>query len=119
MSTDRINVNTQAVRPVSVHDQQRPIDEAKKAEVAAPVVEQPEEVQSVDHVKEVARQLDAYLRSVSRSLEFRVDADSGRTIVTVRDAQTGDVIRQIPGEEVLRLAQMAHDDTIVLLRETA
>ena len=34
----------------------------------------------------------------------RIDQDSGRTIVTVKDKSTGEVVRQIPSEEVLRLA---------------
>jgi hypothetical protein len=67
----------------------------------------------------VAQRLEAYLTSVGRSLEFRVDAASGRTVLSVRDAQTGDLIRQIPGEEVLRLAEMAEDQTIVLVNERA
>ena len=70
-------------------------------------------------VKKVAQQLESYLRSVSRSLEFRIDAESGRTVVSVRDKETGDLIRQIPNEEVLRLAEAAQDQTIVLLNETA
>ena len=39
--------------------------------------------------------LDNFLRSVSRSLEFRRDA-SGTIVVTVRDLTTGEVIRQCP-----------------------
>jgi flagellar protein FlaG len=73
---------------------------------------------STETVKAVAAQLDAYMKSVSRALEFRVDAASGRTVVSVRDGQTGALIRQIPNEEVLRLAEMAHDETIVLVNET-
>jgi flagellar protein FlaG len=73
---------------------------------------------SFETVKAVAAQLDAYLKSVSRALEFRVDAASGHTVVSVRDAQTGELIRQIPNEEVLRLAEMAHDETLVLVNET-
>jgi flagellar protein FlaG len=38
-------------------------------------------------------------------LQFSVDSASGRTVVSVRDMATGDVIRQIPSEEALRLAQ--------------
>lgn len=68
-------------------------------------------------VEEVARRIDSYLRSVGRSIEFHVDGDSGRTVISVRDAETGDLIRQIPNEEVLRLAQMAADETVVLLDE--
>ena len=53
----------------------------------------------------VAAQLESYLESIGRSLQFSVDSASGRTVVSVRDRATGDVIRQIPSEEALRLAQ--------------
>jgi len=60
---------------------------------------------TIVEVKQAARQLETFMESMNRYLEFRVDEDSGRTIVTVKDKTTGDVIRQIPSEEVLRLAQ--------------
>ena len=69
--------------------------------------------------REVARQLESFLKRVSRSLEFHVDDASGRMVCSVRDAETGDLIRQIPNEEVLRLAELAHDETIVLVNERA
>lgn len=51
-----------------------------------------------------ARQIDSYLRSTGRSVQFSIDSESGRTVVSVRNATTGDVIRQIPSEEALRIA---------------
>jgi len=51
-----------------------------------------------------AAQIESYLRSNGRSLHFSVDTQSGMTVVSVKDAATGDVIRQIPSEEALRLA---------------
>jgi flagellar protein FlaG len=72
---------------------------------------------SEQRVQHAAERIEAYLKSVSRALEFRVDAGSGRTVVSVRDAETGDLIRQIPGDEVLRLAEMAEDQTVVLVDE--
>lgn len=39
-------------------------------------------------------------------LQFRVEKDLGRVVVSVIDAQDGKVLRQIPGEEVLRIARM-------------
>ncbi|MGH8241288.1 MAG: flagellar protein FlaG [Steroidobacteraceae bacterium] len=68
-------------------------------------------------IEAVARQLESFLKRVSRSLEFHVDDASGRMVCSVRDAETGDLIRQIPNEEVLRLAELAHDETIVLVNE--
>ncbi|MEQ8662361.1 MAG: flagellar protein FlaG [Gammaproteobacteria bacterium] len=44
-------------------------------------------------------------QNLQRSLQFHVDEDSGRTIITVIDKQTEEVIRQIPPEEVLSLAE--------------
>ena len=55
-------------------------------------------------VKQAARQLETFMQSMNRTLEFRVDQDSGRTVVTVKDKTTGETIRQIPSEEVMRLA---------------
>jgi flagellar protein FlaG len=66
-------------------------------------------------VRAAARQIDSYLRSVSREVEFRVDDESGVTIVTVRNTATGEVIRQIPNEEVLQLARRFTDRSGALL----
>lgn len=60
---------------------------------------------TMSEVKQAARQLETFMQSMNRYLEFKVDQDSGRTIVTVKDKSTGEVVRQIPSEEVLRLAQ--------------
>ncbi len=90
------------------------IDQAK---ADAPAAMHPPVVPSAQ-LEDIAKQLDSYIRSVSRSLEFKVDDASGRTIISVRDAETGDLIRQIPNEEALRFAQMAEEQTIVLLKET-
>jgi flagellar protein FlaG len=53
----------------------------------------------------VAERIRQYLRESGRELDFRVDADTKRTVVTVRDQTTGEVIRQIPSEEILRIAR--------------
>ena len=89
------------------------VDAVRKPE---PRAERP--VQAPDAARAVAKQIEAYLRSNGRSVEFSVDADSGRTIVSVRDKETGELIRQIPGDEVLRIAQ-AMKELTSLLDETA
>ena len=45
------------------------------------------------------------VQNFQRSLQFHVDEDSGRTIITVIDKETEEVIRQIPPEEVITLAE--------------
>ena len=42
-------------------------------------------------------------------LEFKVDDDSGRTVITVFHPETEEVIRQIPPEQALALAQQLRE----------
>jgi flagellar protein FlaG len=90
---------------------------ARDSEVGA-VVEKPTQLSPQEMnaaVRAAARQIDSYLRSVSREVEFRVDDESGVTVVTVRNTATGEVIRQIPNEEVLQLARRFTDRSGALL----
>lgn len=74
--------------------------------VVEKMARQPPPVQDVSAaVRAAAQQIDSYLKSVGRQVEFRVDDATGMTVVTVRETATGDVIRQIPNEEVLQLAR--------------
>ena len=49
--------------------------------------------------------LNETLAAARRNLSFRIDEGSGRTVITVVDAVTHEVVRQIPTEEVLALAR--------------
>lgn len=46
------------------------------------------------------------LPSLDYRLAFKIDESSGKVLVQVLDSITGQVVRQIPPEEMLRLAQM-------------
>lgn len=50
-------------------------------------------------------ELNQNAQSIRRSLRFDVDDDTGITVITVRDRETDEVIRQIPSEELLQLAR--------------
>jgi flagellar protein FlaG len=61
-------------------------------------------------------EINDYVQSVQRDLQFFVDEDSGVTVVRVRDKETGDLIRQIPEDIFLNLAQkLKEDNTLNLL----
>ncbi|NWO02278.1 MAG: flagellar protein FlaG [Idiomarinaceae bacterium] len=45
------------------------------------------------------------------NLEFNVNEELGRTIVKVVDSETGELIRQIPSEELLELAERIEEQT--------
>ena len=65
-------------------------------------------------IESVTRQIDSFLRSQNHQLQFRVDQGSGKMVVTVTDGETGEVIRQVPGEEALKMAQRIEDMTGLL-----
>ncbi|HEY6642624.1 flagellar protein FlaG [Povalibacter sp.] len=75
------------------------------ASVVGKLTQQPAPQDASSAVRAAAQQIDSYLKSIGREVEFRVDEESGTTVVTVRETATGDVIRQIPNEEVLQLAR--------------
>lgn len=73
-----------------------------------------------ERVQAAVAQMNEYIQSTQRDLNFRYDPDSGETVVRVMDRNTQEVIRQIPNEIFLRLAQqMAIDDQISLINAQA
>ena len=52
----------------------------------------------------VVEQLNQFIQQVSRNLQFSVDEATGKSLITVRDGQTEEVIRQIPAEHLVKLA---------------
>jgi flagellar protein FlaG len=72
---------------------------------------------TIPKMESVTRQIDTFLRSMNKSLQFRVDDASGRMVVSITDAETGEVIRQVPGEEALRMAERIDASIGALLDE--
>ncbi|MES2823655.1 MAG: flagellar protein FlaG [Pseudomonadota bacterium] len=56
-------------------------------------------------VKAAVAQMNEYIQSTQRDLHFSYDSNSGETVVKVLDRSTQEVIRQIPDEIFLRLAE--------------
>jgi flagellar protein FlaG len=74
---------------------------------------------AIPKIESVTRQIDSFLRSINKSVQFRVDQASGEMVVTIRDDSTGEVIRQVPGEDALRIAQRIEDSLSAMLDEKA
>lgn len=70
-------------------------------------------------VKKAAEQINEFIQSSSRNLQFSVDKTLNRIIVKVVDKETGEVIRQIPGEETLAIANSLDTPKGVLIQSKA
>ena len=57
----------------------------------------------------VARRLEQFLKDSGRDVEFRVDDAAHATVITVRRADTGEVVRQYPTEEALALLRRLNE----------
>lgn len=57
-----------------------------------------------EKIEAAVAQIASYVESLSRSLAIRVDERSGDFVVQVQDANTDEIIRQIPSEEVLAIS---------------
>jgi flagellar protein FlaG len=88
-------------RPAPAAD--RVVEQAKAPTSPAPEV--PAAAMPRRDLEAATAQIERYMRSSGRDLQFRVDDDSGRVVVSVRDSGTGELIRQIPSEAALRIAK--------------
>ena len=70
-------------------------------------------------IERAVKQINTYLTDSHRALNFQVHEASGRTIVRVVNPETGEVIRQIPSEEVLNLAAAIQSQGLQLINELA
>ena len=59
---------------------------------------------SVERIREMIRELEEALPAASNSLSFRVDEVLDRPVITVVDKNSGEVVRTLPSDEVLRVA---------------
>ncbi|MBY0419246.1 MAG: flagellar protein FlaG [Pararheinheimera sp.] len=76
---------------------------AKAEQKAEPNQAQP--TVTADELGEAVENINQFVNSQGRTLNFSVDEESGKPIVKVVDFETKEVIRQIPSEEVLTMAK--------------
>ena len=83
----------------------RAVDAPKESGKSLPPAgkEPPPPPEPVD-VKRAVEQIRSYLSSSQRSLQFREEESLGRPVMVVTNPETGEVIRQVPGEEVQKMA---------------
>ena len=87
-----------------------------KLQAPAPSQPPPERAKIEQIVKELKQLVDPI---VSNGLDFSIDDSTGKSIVRITDGETGELIRQIPSEEILAIAQSLDKMQGLLLRQKA
>lgn len=66
---------------------------------------------NAEKLKVAVQEIDKFVKSIQRNLEFSIDERSGQVVVKVIASDTGEVVRQLPSAEALKIAdslQNAH-----------
>lgn len=79
--------------PVSPSGKAAP-ETGKQAPVEAPAKEKAQ-----PDIEALTAKLNVASQSIGRDLRFKVDMDSGRSVIQVLDRDTGEIIREIPPEK--------------------
>jgi flagellar protein FlaG len=69
-----------------------------------------------DNLTQVANELTAMVSMMQKGLKFSVDEESGKQVIKVQDVSSGDIIRQIPSEEALKLAEKLSEVSGILMK---
>ena len=100
--------------------------QAEKAEpaVAKVKLQAPEKVdlgfdakEMRQNLQEAIERLNQQAKANGRDLSFQMDEEINRAIVTVRNIETGEVVRQIPSEKVIRMAHSLEEGKGLLFNE--
>lgn len=60
-------------------------------------------------LEQAVKHVSKHIQNVTRELNFSIDEELDRFVVTVLDQESGEVIRQIPTEDMLELAKSLAD----------
>ena len=99
-----------AMRPSAPASSQAPgssaiqIPETPKVLAPKPVAIKFDASEVRQNLQEAVSMLNQQVASTKRGLGFQIDDAVGGPVVTVRSSETGEVIRQIPNEVVVRVA---------------
>ena len=64
---------------------------------------------SAEHIENAVSKLNEFVQTNSTQLNFSVDEGSNKQVVKVTDSTSGETIRQIPTEEVLKLSERVQE----------
>lgn len=85
--------------------------------------EQPQSVKADDNqraaLEKAVTDIREFVQSTQRNLDFSIDDSTGIVVVKVVATESGEVIRQIPSETALKLAQNLSDASSLLFNTQA
>lgn len=95
------------------------VDRPGDSRDAGKVTPSEEQAVTAESLGEAVSSIKDFVQSIRRDLNFDLDDSSGKMVVKVTDRSTGEVVRQIPTEEALRLAENLEEARSLLFKAQA
>lgn len=95
-----------------VHDGVRRVEADLTTPIPAPTPTREKVEQAADRIQEV-------LRGTTSRLEIEIDRDLDKVVIKILNGESGEIIRQIPSQELLDLAKHLEAPKGLLVRERA
>ncbi|ANI02457.1 flagellar biosynthesis protein FlaG [Pseudomonas putida SJTE-1] len=115
----KLNLSYPASRPAEQAGE-KPVARAEEASRGGSDTLVPNAISAAEHsndaekVKSAVSEIEKFLSATRRNLEFSTDEESGKIVVKVIASETGELIRQLPSEEALRIAHNLSDVNSIL-----
>jgi len=94
---------------LSPEQDSRPAFEAAKTPEAAKTLEVAKTLEAAKTPEAAVEQLNRYLQQTGTELKFEVDKATGRTLFKIVSESSGEVLIQVPSEEMLTMARKLRD----------
>lgn len=116
MINDIVKSGSSTPTPVRVSAPVEAVETPKSLPRPEVVDEQPAaEEPRREQLQAAVSKLNDYVQNMRRTLSFSIEESTGRTVIKVYDAETEELIRQIPPEETMKLAEQISDQSSSLL----
>ncbi|MCP5161971.1 MAG: flagellar protein FlaG [Hahellaceae bacterium] len=103
-------VEAYSVDQGSGSEPKKSVEQQEMETVRAAIQSRKADKEKTEQMQEAVTRLNDYVQSTQRDLQFTLDNESGRTVVTVLDRNTNEVVRQIPDDVALKLARNLQQD---------
>ena len=97
----------------------KPIRDGDHRVDADPRTSTPELTPTIEKLEQAAARLKEVLRGTTSRLEIEIDSDTNKAVIRILNGESGEVIRQIPAQELLDLAKHLDEPKGLLVRERA
>jgi flagellar protein FlaG len=109
VSNNRQNVQQAQSQPAIPAGKALPQEGKEMPSVAIKAAPPVPEFKKLD-IDKAIEELQAFVDGLGRKLSFARDDSINRSVITVRDTMTNQVVRQIPSEEVVAISRQIRDE---------